>query len=71
MHILVYVCYKLYWGAIIFKLNLILNHLRNTMGHDRLSSLSLLSIENEILRSNDFNDVIEQFVRLKVRKKAF
>ena len=54
------------------KLNLILNHLRNAMmGQDRLSSLSLLSIENEILRSIDFNDVIEQFVRQKVRKKTF
>ena len=53
------------------KLKLILNHLRNTMGQERLSSLSLLSIENEILRTLDFTDVIDQFVNNKLRKKSF
>ena len=40
------------------KLKLSLNYLRNTMGQERLSSLALLSIENNLLCTLDFNNVI-------------
>ena len=39
----------------------IANYLRNTMGQDRLSSLTLLSTEHETLRELDYTDVIKQF----------
>lgn len=53
------------------KLKLIKNYLRNTMGQDRLSSLTLLSIEHEKLRELHFTDVIKQFASQKARKKGF
>lgn len=53
------------------KLKLLKNYLRNTMGQDRLSSLTLLSIEHEKLRVLDFTDVIKQFASKKARKKSF
>ncbi|XP_068227950.1 uncharacterized protein [Palaemon carinicauda] len=43
------------------KLKLLKNYLRNTMGQNCLSSLTLLSIEHEKLRVLDFTDVIKQF----------
>ena len=51
------------------KLKLIKNYLRNTMGQERLSSLSLLSIEHEQLKDTEFNDVITNFAQRKVRKQ--
>ena len=53
------------------KLKLILNFLRNTMGQERLSSLALLSIENQLLRTLDFSDVINEFASIKARRKDF
>ena len=53
------------------KLKLLKNYLRNTMWQDRLSSLTLLSIEHEKLRVLDFTDVIKQFASKKARKKTF
>ncbi|KAK4300341.1 hypothetical protein Pmani_027458 [Petrolisthes manimaculis] len=53
------------------KLKLLKNYLRNTMGQDRLSSLTLLSIGYEKLRVLDFTDVIKQFAMKKARKKSF
>ena len=50
------------------RLKRIKNELRSTMGQDRLSMLSLMSIENYILRSLDFNDLIADFTMRKVRK---
>ena len=51
------------------KLKLILIFLRNTMGQERLSSLALLAIENDLFRSIDFNDINDQFARQKARRK--
>ena len=51
------------------KLKLIKNYLRNTMGQERLSSLSLLSIEHEQLKDIEFNDVITSSAQQKVRKE--
>lgn len=53
------------------KMKIIKNYLRNTMGQERLSSLTLLSIEHEKLRELDFADVIKEFASQKARKKPF
>lgn len=53
------------------KLKLVKNYLRNTMGQDRLSSLTLLSIEHDRLRQLDFSDISTDFARQKARKYPF
>ena len=50
------------------KLKLIKNNLRSTMGQNRLVSLSLMSIECDIMRSIDFSDIINEFARRKARR---
>ena len=45
------------------------NHLRNTTGQDWLASLALLAIENELLKTLDFSDVISDFAEEKCRGK--
>ena len=52
------------------RLKRIKNELRSTMEHDRLSILSLMSIENDILTSLDFNNLIADFAMRKVRKRV-
>ncbi|KAF0740989.1 zinc finger MYM-type protein 1-like [Aphis craccivora] len=52
------------------KLKLIKNYLRSTMGQERLSNLSILSIENEVAGEIDFEDVIDEFAAIKSRKGA-
>ena len=66
----VHVCDKLYGERSFSKLKLVKNYLRNTMGQDRLNSLTLLSIEHEQLRKLDFTSVINKFAALKARKKS-
>ena len=53
------------------KLALIKNKLRATMEQERISALALLSIESEVTSYLDFQDVIENFARTKVRKINF
>ena len=53
------------------KLKLIKTYLRNTMVQDRLSGLTLLSIENTQARAVDVTKIIDDFARLKARKGAF
>ena len=50
------------------KLKLIKNFLRSTMLQDKLSDLALLSIENEITRKLTFDEIIDDFARMKSRK---
>lgn len=50
------------------KLKFIKNRLRTAMGHDRLSHLTLMSIEYDILRETDFDKLIQDFARVKSRK---
>ena len=50
------------------KLNLIKTYLRSTMEQSRLSSLSILSIENELVKDIDFDEVINKFAGLKARR---
>ena len=53
------------------RLKRIKNVQRSTTEQDRLSMLSLMSIENDILRSLDFNDLIADFAMRTVRKRVF
>lgn len=50
------------------KLKLILTYLRSSMGQDRLSNLSVLSIERETVDSIDFDSIIDRFAAAKARK---
>lgn len=53
------------------KLKLIKTYLRNSMGQDRLRNLAILSIENSMPRSLNFDDLIDTFAEQKARKKEF
>lgn len=53
------------------KLKLIKNYLRSTMSQERLTGLSILSIENDTTRETDFNLIVDSFAALKSRKKKF
>ena len=50
------------------KLNYIKNRLRTTMTNERVTYLSLMSIEYDILRETDFDDLITDFAQRKGRK---
>lgn len=50
------------------KLKIIKNYLRNSMHQDRLNNLAIISIENNVAKSIDYNDVIEEFAASKARK---
>jgi len=41
------------------------------MNQDRLSNLAILSIENEVAASLDYNDIIAEFAAIKARKVIF
>lgn len=45
------------------------NMYRSSMLDERLTLLTRLSIESELLRSIEFNDLIQDFVKMKLRKK--
>ncbi len=53
------------------KLGLVKNRLRSTMGQERLSHLTLLSLESDIVRALDFSALIKDFATHKARKKMF
>jgi hypothetical protein len=53
------------------KLKYIKNYLRNTMGQEKLNAFAMLSIEHEVLESLCFDDIIEEFIHNKNRKKSF
>ena len=50
------------------KLKLVKNRLRTTMTQERLGYLTLMSLEEDILREVDFDELIADFARLKARK---
>ncbi|XP_065654747.1 uncharacterized protein LOC136081364 [Hydra vulgaris] len=50
------------------KMKFIKNRLRTTMTHDRLSFLTLMSTEYDILREIDFIQLIQDFAKMKSRK---
>jgi hypothetical protein len=45
------------------------SYLRNSMGQERLASLSILCIESDETKKCDFNVQIDAFAKLKCRKK--
>ena len=49
------------------KLKLIKNSLRNAMSQERLNDLAILSIENELARQVNFDDLIDTFASRKAR----
>ncbi|XP_022181556.1 uncharacterized protein LOC111041563 [Myzus persicae] len=50
------------------KLKLIKTYLRSTMTQERLSILAILSIENKMTQTINFDDVIDNFASIKSRK---
>lgn len=50
------------------KMKLIKNRLRTSMWNDRLSHLTLMSIEADILREINFEDLVTEFAKKKARK---
>ena len=50
------------------KLKYIKNRLRTTTTNERVTHLSLMSIEYDILRETDFDDLITDFAQRKGRK---
>lgn len=53
------------------KLKIVKSFHRSSLKQERLNSLSILSIENDILRKLNFHDVIDDFAAKKCRRKAF
>ena len=53
------------------KLKLIKTYLRSTVSQERLNSLSMLSIENEIAKAIDFENILSDFANKKARKVFF
>lgn len=46
------------------------NYLRSTMSQERLNSLALLTIESDLTSSLEYEDIIDDFSRIKSRKKS-
>jgi Domain of unknown function (DUF4371)/hAT family C-terminal dimerisation region len=53
------------------KLKIIKNHLRSTILQSRLTALSLMSIESELLEELDFSDIVQTFAATKSRRQCF
>ena len=53
------------------KLKLISNYLRSTMIQERLSALTVLSIEKDLAAKLEHNQIISDFSRGKCRKFLF
>lgn len=51
------------------RVKLLKSHLRSTMTEDRLSNLTILSIESSIAHAINFNKVISTFASMKKRRK--
>ena len=51
------------------KLKLIKSYLRSTMSQDRLSGLSILSIENERARKVDLSNIVKTFAEQNARRR--
>lgn len=45
------------------------NYLRSTMSQERLNSLAILTIESDLTSSLEYEDIIDDFSRMKSRKK--
>lgn len=47
------------------------NELRATQTQQRLSALSLMAIESQLVRELDFDDIVTEFANRKASKKSF
>lgn len=47
------------------------NHLRSTTNEDKINHMMLSSIKNELANKLSFNQAINNFAAMKVRKKFF
>ena len=52
-------------------LKLIKSYLRSRMGPSRLNGLAIMTIEHELARTINFEDLIDTFAKAKARKKLF
>lgn len=50
------------------KLKLIKNYLRSTIGQDRLSNIGIISIEYDIAKDINYDNIIDEFAQIKARK---
>lgn len=50
------------------KLKIVKNYLRSTMSHERLTNLSIISIEHQLCENIDTKLLIEKFAAIKARK---
>jgi hypothetical protein len=53
------------------KVKLIKSCVRSTVSQDKFTNLTILSFENEVASSIDFDDVIKDFAAIKSRKVQF
>ncbi|XP_025202154.1 uncharacterized protein LOC112599453 [Melanaphis sacchari] len=53
------------------KLKIIKNYLRNSMGQERLSNISILNIDRSRTKELNVNKIIDDFANKKARKKFF
>ncbi|KAF2898899.1 hypothetical protein ILUMI_07275 [Ignelater luminosus] len=56
------------WGTLLFQIANNRNELRSTILQERLASLSPMSIECDVLKDVDFEEVIDDFACLKSRR---
>lgn len=47
------------------------NYLRSTMSQERLNSLAILTIESDLMSSLEYEDIIDDFSRMRSRKKNY
>ena len=50
------------------KLKLIKSYLRSTMSQERLNGLAIISIERELVRNLDYDNLIKEFIEKEGRK---
>lgn len=63
-------CTNVYDERTFSKMKYIKNYLRNTMGEEKLNAFALLSIENVILKKLNFDEIIDEFILAKNRRKT-
>jgi hypothetical protein len=47
------------------------NYLRSSLSNEKTSALSILCIENEIVKNNSWKSLVKKFSKFKARKKTF
>ncbi|CAL5199708.1 unnamed protein product [Lathyrus oleraceus] len=52
------------------RLKLLKTYLRSTMSQERLNGLALIAIENDILETIKYEDLVDDFASKSVRRKT-